>query len=229
MDIDSLIQLDKQLLFMFNGSQSLYLDSLAHILTTASTWIPLYLSLFYLVMKNNENAKQIIQVLLAVGCCLLLTGTFCDTIIKPTVARWRPTHDPEIGVLVDVVNGYRGGHYGFFSSHAANTFGIAVFFCWLVRSRILSLSLIAWSLINCWTRLYLGVHYPGDILVGILWATIMSSLVYYAYYVITRQSESGDFISSQYTSTGYQRSDIDIVMCVLTFTLVYAVIRACIN
>ena len=229
MDWASLLQMDRDWLLMLNGSDSLYMDTLAHILTTASSWIPLYLSLFYLVMKNNENARQIVQVLLAVGACLLLTGTFCDTIIKPTVARWRPSHDPEIGVLIDVVHGYRGGDYGFFSSHAANTFGIAIFFCWLVRSKTLSLSLIVWSLINCWTRLYLGVHYPGDIIVGLLWAGVMSSLVYYAYYVITRQRESGDFISSQFTSTGYQRSDIDIVMCVLTLTFVYAVIRACIN
>ena len=64
--------------------------------------------------------------------CVVLAGMVDDMIVKPTIARWRPTRDPEIGMLVDIVDGYRGGRYGFFSAHAANTFSIAIFFCWLV-------------------------------------------------------------------------------------------------
>ena len=97
------------------------------------------------------------------------------------MARWRPTHDPQIGILVDVVNGYRGGNYGFFSAHAANTFSLAVFFSLLTRNRILSYFLISWSLVNCWTRMYLGVHYPGDILVGLLWGGLVGYGVYRLY------------------------------------------------
>ena len=223
-----LVALDNQWLLAVNGSDSLYLDRVARILTTALTWLPLYLSLFYVVLHNNENFRKVICVLAAAGLCVLLAGTVDDMIVKPTVARWRPTHDPQIGMLVDIVDGYRGGKYGFFSAHASNTFSIAVFFCWLIRCRLLSTALVIWSLTNCWTRMYLGVHFPGDILVGLTWGFIVGSFVYFLFYRVTRRLSSAHyrFVSTKYTSTGYQRSDCDIPVAVLVFTLVYALIRA---
>ena len=151
--METLIELDKQLLLTLNGSESLYYDMLMRTLTNAWTWVPLYISLFYIVLKNNENVQKILLVVACAGLCVLLAGTVDDAIVKPLVARWRPTHDPQIGLSVDIVDGYRGGRYGFFSAHASNTFSIAIFFCWLVRSRLLSLALVLWSLLNCWTRL----------------------------------------------------------------------------
>ena len=228
MDFDTLIEFDRQLLLFLNGSSSLYLDGLVRTLTNALTWVPLYVSLFYLVIKNNDTVTQILLVVACAVVCLLLTGTIDDTIVKPLVARWRPTHDPVIGSMVDIVNGYRGGRFGFFSAHACNTFGIAVFFCWLVRSRLLSTALVLWSLVNCWTRLYLGVHFLGDILCGLLWGAIGASLAYLLYHRLRlRLTVSRRLVSSQYTSTGYLHSDVNIVVAVLVFTLVYALLRAC--
>ena len=223
--MEEIIQFDKQLLLMVNGSDSVFLDYVVLTLTNAKTWIPLYLGLFYVVvMTHKPNWRDILLILAAAGLCVLLAGTIDDTIVKPLVARWRPTHDPVIGWQVDVVNGYRGGNYGFFSAHASNTFSIAVFFSLLVRSRLLSVSLILWSLVNCWTRLYLGVHFPGDILVGILWGGIVGSFVYWNFNPLSPRQ---DFISSQYTSSGYQFVDVDVVVSVLVFTLIYAFLRAC--
>lgn len=228
MDWETLIQFDKQLLLAINGSDSLFVDGLAVALTTAATWIPLYLALFFLVLRNNENMRQI---LLIVGCaalCVVLAGTVDDTIVKPGVARLRPTHDLQIGMAVDVVNGYRGGSYGFFSAHAANTFSIAVFFSLLVRSGMLSFLLVLWSLVNCWTRMYLGVHFPGDILCGLLWGGLSGTAVYYLYYRVSgRMPARMNFISSQYTPTGYQLMDVDVVISVLFLTFIYTIIRAC--
>ena len=225
-----LISLDKQWLLAVNGSDSLYLDRVAHVLTTALTWLPLYLSLFYVVLHNNENFRKVLYVLAGAGLCVLLAGTVDDMIVKPMVARWRPTHDPEIGMLVDVVDGYRGGRYGFFSAHASNTFSIAVYFCWLIRSRLLSIALVIWSFTNCWTRMYLGVHFPGDILVGLTWGLIVGTCVYYLYYRATRRLSTARhrMTSSTFTSTGYQRTDCDIPVAVLVFTLLYALIKFCI-
>lgn len=225
-----LIAIDKQWLLAVNGSDSLYLDRVARILTTALTWLPLYLSLFYVVLHNNDNFRKVLYVLAGAGLCVLFAGTVDDMIVKPMVARWRPTHDPEIGMLVDVVDGYRGGKYGFFSAHASNTFSIAVFFCWIIRSRLLSIALVIWSFTNCWTRMYLGVHFPGDILVGLTWGFVVGTCVYYLYYRVTRRLSTAKhrYVSSTYTSTGYQRIDCDIPVSVLVFTLLYALIKSCI-
>ena len=229
MDIETLIQLDRELLLAVNGSSSLYLDILVHTLTSAMTWVPLYVSLFFLVLKNNES---FLKILLIIGCaalCVLLAGTVDDTIVKPLVARWRPAHDPQIGAVVDVVDGYRGGRFGFFSAHACNTFSIALFFSLLVRSRLLTFFMVLWSLVNCWTRLYLGVHFPGDILVGLLWGAVVGVLVYLLYnYLYRHYIGTTGFISAKYTASGYRYEDVNIVVCVLVFTFIYALLRACI-
>ncbi len=227
MDWNALIDYDKQLLLEVNGSESLFLDGLVKTLTTATTWIPLYLALFYMVVKNNDEIKKILLIVLCAGLCVLFAGGFDDIIIKPSVARWRPTHDPQIGMLVDVVNGYRGGSYGFFSSHACNTFSIAIFFSLLTRSRLLSAFLVLWSLVNCWTRLYLGVHYPVDITVGLLWGGLVGTGVWFLHRKLSGKWGSGNlYVSENYTSTGYQFADIDVVVSVLIFTFIYAILRA---
>ena len=211
--MEELIHLDKELLLWLNGSDSLFMDSLMMTLTNAKTWIPLYLSLFYVVLKSNATVKDILLVLAAAGACVLLAGTIDDTIVKPLVARWRPGHDPEIGMLVDTVDGYRGGKYGFFSAHASNTFSIAVFFSLLMRQRLFTVFMVSYSLINCYTRMYLGVHYPGDITVGLLWGGLVGWSVYKGYCRLT-------------TPAVYTRQLCDIPIAVLCLTLLYAVCRA---
>lgn len=226
--MEELIQLDKQLLLWFNGSDSLFLDGLVKTLMTATTWIPLYLGLFYLVLKNNDNVQKVLLVLGCAGLCVFLAGSLNDLFVKPWVARWRPSRDPEIAMLVDVVNGYRGGRYGFFSSHAANTFSLAIFFTLLVRSKVLSVAMILWSLLNCWTRLYLGVHFPGDILCGLLWGGVVGTGMWFLHQHIYKKINTQDFyVSTQYTATGYQKSDVDIVICILLLTIVYAILKSC--
>ena len=228
MDMDTIIQMDKQLLLVINGSDSLFVDYLAKTLTTAATWIPLYVSLFYVVVKNNDNFRRIICILACAGLCVLFAGTVDDLLVKPIVARLRPTHDFQIGMLVDTVDGYRGGKYGFFSAHAANTFSIAVFFSLLMRSRLVTLLLVGWSLTNCWTRLYLGVHYPLDILCGLLWGGSVGTGIYFLYRYVDRRllHSENDYVSSKYTSSGYRYSDIYIVALVLSLTLIYCILRS---
>lgn len=228
MSFQSLIDLDRQLLLWFNGSDSLFIDNLAMTLTNGLTWIPLYVALLYLVIKNNSDIRQILFIIAGTGLCVLLAGTLNDELVKPGIARFRPTRDPIIAHLIDVVDGYRGGRYGFFSSHAANTFSIAMFFSLLVKSRTLSIMLILWSLVNCWTRMYLGVHFPGDILCGLVWGGFVGTAVYFLYKYFSKQMIlSNNFISEKYTLTGYSRSDIDIVVCVLGFLYLFALIKAC--
>ena len=212
--MEELIQFDKQLLLAVNGSDSLFLDYLVLILTNAKTWIPLYLGLFYVVVQTHrKHWKEILFILVAAGLCVLLAGTIDDEIVKPLVARWRPTHDPEIGALVDTVNGYRGGNYGFFSAHASNTFSLALFFSLLMRHRLFVVFMVSWSLINCWTRLYLGVHYPGDILVGLCWGSIVGYSVYRLYCRVT-------------IPVPYKMRHLYVPMVILLLTIVTAIVYA---
>lgn len=218
---------DLGILHFFNGSNSLFYDTLVQVLTSGFTWIPLYLALFYLVIKNNET---MVQIGLAIGCavlCVVLSGGIDDMIVKPLVARLRPTVDPHVKFTIDIVNGItEAKQFSFFSAHAANTFTIAAFFALLVRSRLLNAALFTWALLNGWTRLYLGVHYPSDVLIGILWGCVVAVLVYWFYFRTYRRiSPALNYVSSQYTVTGYNRGDINMVLTVLMFTYLYAVVR----
>jgi len=222
------IELDKQWLLAVNGSDSLFLDSLARTLTTATTWIPLYVALLFVVIKNSANAKKVLLVVLCALLCVFLAGSLDDMFVKPLVGRWRPTRDPQIGLLVDTVDGYRGGRFGFFSAHASNTFSLAVFFALLIRSRLLSVGLVVWSLVNGWTRIYLGVHYPGDVLVGLIWGGLVGTGVWMLLQRLEKQSvQPANYISSAYTRSGYLRIHADLLVSVLVFTLLYAILKAC--
>lgn len=225
--MQTLTDIDRSILAFFNGSDSLFVDNLAVILTSGLTWIPLYLSLLYVVIKNNETMKQI---MLVIGCVILsivLSDGVADFIAKPMVERLRPSNDPLIKYTVNVVEGIRGNSYSFFSAHASNTFCIAMFFSLLVRNKVFVVTMVSWSLINCWTRMYLGLHYPSDILVGLIWGDVSGSLAYYIYIKsYLRIYKDFNYISSRYTSTGYNRFDADIVLLVLILTLLFAITKA---
>lgn len=227
MDFSTIQNIDFQVLQWFNGSNNVILDQLALVLTSGFTWIPLYVVLFIVVMRNNETMMQIGLVVGGALLCILFADGFSDGIIKPLAERWRPSNDPLVKYSVQVVDNLRMKDYGFCSAHAANTMSIAVFFSLLVRSRMLTITMIVWSLVNCWTRLYLGVHYPLDIATGLLLGSVVGFLVYLLYHRMYRRiSPEIKYISNQYTSTGYDHDDIDMIMTVLMLVLVYVVIRA---
>ncbi len=219
--------IDQQLLFWLNGSDSLFTDGVMTTLTAGTTWIPLYIALFYLVLKNNETMAQ---VLLTIGCaaaCVLVTAGITNLVIKPLVARPRPCDDPLIKYAVDVVSGVSAGNYSFFSAHAANTSALVMFLALLIRNKLFIVTMIIWSLLNCYTRLYLGVHYPSDILCGLLFGSLMGFMAYVIYLKIyLKISPQFHYVSSHYSSTGYALDDIDVVVCVMVLTVLYAIIRA---
>ena len=228
MDIATFETLDRQLLEFVNGINSVFLDSVALTFTSGLTWIPLYVALLYLVIKNSENMAQFGLIVASVVLCMLLSDGVAEYLVKPYVGRLRPSADPAVKYLIDVVGNYRESTtFSFPSAHAANTAAVAVFFSLLVRNKSLSVMLLLWSVLNCWTRLYLGVHYPGDILIGFLWG-IISAVVSYSVYraIYFRLRPRLNYISSQYTSTGYNHEDIDIVLLTGVLLCLYVVMRA---
>ena len=227
MDFSKIQDMDMQVLSLFNGSDNIMLDQMVQILTSGLTWIPLYVMLFFVVMRNNETMGQIALVVGSAIFCVLFADGLVDGIIKQLAERWRPSNDPTFKYMVQVVDDIRPKGYSFCSAHAANTMSLAVFFSLLIRSKMLTITLVIWSLINCWTRLYLGVHYPSDILCGMIIGIIVGILVYQLYYKIyLRISPKINYISNQYTSTGYDHDDIDKAMVILMLTLVYVVTRS---
>ena len=227
MDFSTIQNIDFQVLQWFNGSNNVILDQLAMVLTSGVTWIPLYVVLFIVVMRNNETMMQIGLVVGSAFLCILFADGFADGIIKPLAERWRPSNDPLVKYSVQVVDNLRMKDYSFCSAHAANTMSLAVFFSLLIRCRMVTITMVVWSLVNCWTRLYLGVHYPLDVLTGIVLGGVVGFLVYLFYHRMYRRiSPEIKYISNQYTSTGYDHDDIDMIMTVLMVVLVYVVIRA---
>jgi undecaprenyl-diphosphatase len=165
--IDKLIELDREAFLFFNGSYLPWLDPIMLFITSTIVWIPLYLILVYLIIK--EYKKEAWTIFLAIAITILLSDQITSSLMKPYFARLRPSQDPALEGLVHIVQGYKGGKFGFASSHAANTFGLATFF-WLALGgkRKWIAFLFLWAAVVTYTRVYLGVHYPGDIIIGAL-------------------------------------------------------------
>ena len=126
----------------------------------------MYATILYILLINF-HWKVVLCYVAAIALTITFADQMCSSIIRPVVARLRPSN-PESPIvdMVYIVNNYRGGSYGFPSCHAANSFGLAMYVVFLFRKRWLSVFIITWAVLNCYTRIYLGVHYPGDLIVG---------------------------------------------------------------
>lgn len=160
-----LLELDRELLLYFNGFHTSWLDPVMLLATKTIFWLPLYLFLIYLIIKFKKwNA---IYFLLGVALCIALSDQITSGFMKPFFSRLRPSQEPSLEGLVHIVNNYKGGLYGFASGHAANTFGVSMLVFLIFRGHYYWISAIfLWAALMSYTRIYLGVHYPGDIIVG---------------------------------------------------------------
>lgn len=174
-------RLDQQLFLFLNSLNSPFWDQIMNMLTGKTIWIPLYLAiLIYLGVKYKRK-------FLIILLFIILAATMADQIsvlIKNAVERPRPCHEPALEGLVHTFNGYCGGAFGFVSSHATNSFNVALISLLFIRKRWFTIGIIIWALVIGYTRIYLGVHYPGDVVCGsVLGAAI--GWLNYRLYVLT--------------------------------------------
>lgn len=156
--------IDESLFLFLNGIGHPPLDGFMWWMSNRYIWFPMYAILIFLLYRKYGQSfyKPLIALILVTVC----TDQVAATLMKPFFERPRPCHIPELNSLVNLI-GNCGGKYGFPSSHAANAFGLASFFFGLKRPKV-SLFLILWASVVSYSRIYLGVHYPGDVLAGIL-------------------------------------------------------------
>ena len=164
--LDTLRSIDQDFFFFLNGLHSPLLDWIMFLGTNTVTWIPLYFLLLYLVIRQYRW-KAVWVVVIAV--LMIILSDQASNLIKVWISRPRPTHEPGL-VGIHTVNGYLGGQFGFYSAHASNNMAIAVYLVILLGRpfRYIPLLLFSFAVFMSYTRIYLGVHYPGDILAG--WA-----------------------------------------------------------
>ena len=176
--IESLSHLDESLFLSLNELHTSWLDPLMMWFSGNVIWMPLYVFLLFQLSKLPRPHAIVALAGIAVG--IALSDQFTSSLLKPLVERPRPTWNKDIGTLVHTVDGYRGGHYGFPSSHAANTFCVAVFLILILR-KPWTRWLLLWAAVVSYSRIYLGVHYPGDVLTGAALGTLFGALTYWLY------------------------------------------------
>lgn len=172
---DALIQADRQALLWLNRLHTPFFDRVMEFVSGRPEWIPLYLVILAVVIRKYR--LQSVWIIMAMVLLIVLSDQLAN-VLKNGVQRLRPCRDPEIGHLVHRVRDHCGGLYGFVSGHAANSFALATFVSVLFRRQWVTITLVFWACLVSYSRIYLGVHYPGDVLGGALLGIILAFLVY---------------------------------------------------
>lgn len=211
--------MDLTLLRIVNGYHTPMADSMMTILTNGLTWIPLYAALVFIIFRNNDSTRAALLVVGGAALCVLLTAGVSEFAVKPLFHRPRPTFDPAVCASINIVDNMRGSGYSFFSAHSANTFGIALYVSLTAKNRLLTAAMMLWSLLNCYTRLYLGVHYPSDILAGLVFGAVAATITYS---ICVRVGRKLHLKAETSHTDGYNMRDVCLVAIVLILTLIAA-------
>ena len=177
--MENLSTLDTELFVYLNSLHADWLDGIMIGITNMWVWFPLYILLIYWVVK--QYGKRCWIVFLALGLVVLCSDQLSAHVCKPLFARLRPCYNTDLQSVIYLPKGLAGGHYGFVSSHAANTFAVATFLTAVLRRRygaIAGILLFLWAIISSYSRIYIGFHYPGDIVCGAVLGLLVGWLIW---------------------------------------------------
>jgi undecaprenyl-diphosphatase len=188
--IENLKSIDNAVLLWINSRHSDTLDTVMWNASAKYTWIPLYMVFAYFIIIKYKKTSWLPIVLVVFS--IIITDQSSNHLIKDMVLRYRPSHNLILQSQLHFVNNYTGGQYGFVSSHAANTTVFALFMILLFRNWLVGISLTCWVALVCYSRMYLGVHYPSDILGGMLLGLIVGNVMFRLYKMINGRLMKGN-------------------------------------
>lgn len=174
-----LLEIDYSLLLLVNGLHTAFLDVLMMFFTAKHPWVPLYLAIaFYIFYQFGHKQKKYRHAfIIFAGAVIIFAITdIGSTQIKHYFMRLRPGHDPLLDGAIRLLDG-KGGMYGFISSHASNVFGLAAFTSLAFKKRWYSITIFTWAFIVCYSRVYVGRHFPSDVICGALFGFLIAYLV----------------------------------------------------
>jgi undecaprenyl-diphosphatase len=170
--------LDQQLFLFLNSHNSPFWDYVMYAISGKLIWVPLYLAILIAIGKKYK--RKFLVMILFITIAAVLADQF-SVLFKNLVERLRPCHEPELQGIAHLVKGECGGLYGFVSSHASNSFNVALLSLLFVKKRWFTLCIILWAAIVGYSRIYLGVHYPGDVICGSLLGSLIGWGIYSLY------------------------------------------------
>ncbi len=182
--MEALSTIDSDLFLFLNGLHADWLDGAMVLITQMWVWIPLYLLLIYWTVKHY--GKRCWWIFLAVALVVLCSDQLASHVCKPLFHRLRPCYNPDLQGLIHLPKGMAGGQYGFVSSHAANTFAVATFLTAALRKKYkwMGIVLYLWAFISSYSRIYIGYHYPGDIVCGAVLGILVGLILWKVFQLV---------------------------------------------